>query len=91
MARDRRLGGDGGARIVAIGALLGGALTTEGRADEQSGVGAGAGAAGASLPGTLASHGSVIVSSERYTVDSPQFRACGGLAGELRGIDGVAA
>jgi hypothetical protein len=78
--------------VVAIGALLGGALTTEGnptnnpqseRADD---------ALSAAFPPTVGAAVTdiVVVRSPRYTVDAPQFQALvRGLASRVRRAGGV--
>ena len=78
--------------IVAIGALLGGALTTEGEPTNNPESERALEARAQAFPGRRPASDAIIISSERFTVDSPQFRALGvRLASELRGIEGVAA
>ena len=76
--------------LSAVGILLGDALTTEGRPTNNPESERALEVRAQAFPGRSQATDVVIVSSERYTVDSPPFRALvGGLAGELRGVDGV--
>ena len=78
--------------LVAIGGLLGDALTTEGEPTNNPESERALEARAQAFPGRRRATEAIIVSSERYTVDSPPFRAFAReLAGELRRIDGVAA
>ena len=78
--------------LGAIGALLGGALTTEGEPTNNPDSERALEARAQAFPGRSSATDAIIISSERYTVDSPPFRALGvRLARELRGIEGVAA
>ncbi|MGH3017961.1 MAG: MMPL family transporter [Gaiellaceae bacterium] len=78
--------------IAAIGVLLGGALTTEGEPTNNPESERALEARAQAFPGRRSASDAIIVSSERFTVDSAQFRAFGArLASELRGIEGVVA
>jgi uncharacterized membrane protein YdfJ with MMPL/SSD domain len=73
--------------VVAIGALLGGALTTEGKPtnNPQSERAKDTLATAFSPTGSAAVSDIVVVSSSRYTVDAPRFRALvGTLASDVR-------
>jgi RND superfamily putative drug exporter len=78
--------------IVAIGALLGGALTTEGKPTNNPQSQQAKDAREAAFPATssAAITDIIIVRSPRYTVDAPQFRSfVRTLAGEVRRAKGV--
>jgi RND superfamily putative drug exporter len=80
--------------VVAIGALLGGALTTEGKPTNNPQSQRAKDALSAAFPptGSAAVTDIVIVRSPRYTVDAPQFKALvGRLASDVRlaGVAGV--
>jgi uncharacterized membrane protein YdfJ with MMPL/SSD domain len=79
--------------IVATAALLGGSLSSENRPTDNRQSQQAADLIDQSFPpGSRASTtDTIVVHSERYTVDSPQFRALvEGLAGNVRGDAGVA-
>src|SRR5215813_1001963 len=79
--------------VVAIGALLGGALTTEGNPTNNPQSERAGDALSAAFPPTVGAAVTdiVVVRSPRYTVDAPQFRALvRGLAAQVRRADGVA-
>ncbi len=72
--------------LVAVGALLGDALTTEGRPTNNPESERALELRAQAFPGRSRATEAVIVSSERYKVDSPPFRALTAeLAAELRG------
>jgi putative drug exporter of the RND superfamily len=80
--------------VVAIGALLGGALTTEGKPTNNPQSQRAKDALSAAFPptGSAAVTDIVVVRSRRYTVDAPEFKALvGTLASEVRraGVAGV--
>src|SRR5215831_21421958 len=81
--------------VVAIGALLGGALTTEGNPTNNPQSERAADALSAAFPPTAGAAVTdiVVVRSPRYTVDAPQFQALvRGLAahvGRARGVESV--
>jgi putative drug exporter of the RND superfamily len=76
--------------LVAVGVLLGDALTTEGRPTNNPQSERALELRAQAFPGRSRATEAVIVSSQRYTVDSAQFRALTEeLAAELRGVDGV--
>jgi uncharacterized membrane protein YdfJ with MMPL/SSD domain len=78
--------------VVAIGALLGGALTTEGKPtnNPQSQRAKDVREAAFSAASSAAITDIIVVRSSRYTIDAPQFRAIvRRLAGEVRGAKGV--
>jgi RND superfamily putative drug exporter len=78
--------------LGAVGVLLGDALTTEGKPTNNPESDRALEARAQAFPGRSPATDAIIISSERYTADSPQFRALGvRLARELRGIEGVAA
>jgi putative drug exporter of the RND superfamily len=75
------------AGVVAIGALLGGALTTEGKPTNNPQSQRAKDALSAAFPptGSAAMTDVVVVHSRRYTVDAPQFKALvGRLASDIR-------
>src|SRR5262245_44256640 len=77
---------------VAIGALLGGALTTEGNPTNNPQSERAKDALSAAFPPTVGAAVTdiVVVRSPQYTVDAPQFRAVvRALAARVRGADGV--
>src|SRR5512133_2153775 len=79
--------------FVAIGALLGGALTTEGKPTNNPQSERANDVREAAFPAasSAAITDVVIVRSERYTVDEPRFRAfVNKLAGEVRSSEDVA-
>jgi RND superfamily putative drug exporter len=79
--------------VVAIGALLGGALTTEGKPTDNPQSQRAKDVREAAFPGAsgAAITDIVVVRSPRYTVGAPQYRAfVRTLAGEVRGAKGVA-
>jgi RND superfamily putative drug exporter len=74
----------------AIGGLLGGALTTEGKPTNNPESERALDARAQAFPGRTRATEMVIVRSGEQTTDAPAFRAfVAGLAGELRAIDGV--
>jgi putative drug exporter of the RND superfamily len=78
--------------VVAIGALLGGALTTEGKPTDNPQSQRAKDVREAAFPAAsgAAVTDIVVVRSPRYTVDAPQYRAfVRTLAGEVRGAKGV--
>jgi putative drug exporter of the RND superfamily len=78
--------------VVVIGALLGGALTTEGKPTNNPQSERAKDARKAAFPAasSAAITDIVVVHSPRYTVDAPQFRALvGKLAGEVRRTEDV--
>jgi putative drug exporter of the RND superfamily len=78
--------------FVAIGALLGGALTTEANPTNNPQSMRAKDVREAAFPAasSAAITDIVVVRSERYTVDEPRFRAfVHRLAGEVRGAEGV--
>jgi uncharacterized membrane protein YdfJ with MMPL/SSD domain len=82
------------AGVVAIGALLGGALTTEGKPTNNPQSQRAKDVLSAAFPptGRAAVTDIVVVRSQRYTVDVPQFRALvSGVAADVRraGVTGV--
>jgi putative drug exporter of the RND superfamily len=78
--------------LGAIGALLGGSLTTEGQPTNNPESDRALEARAVAFPGRRPATDAIIISSERYTVDSPQFRALGvRLARDLGKLEGVAA
>jgi uncharacterized membrane protein YdfJ with MMPL/SSD domain len=78
--------------VVAIVALLGGALTTEGEPTNNPESERALEARAQAFPGRSPATDAIIVNSQRYTADSPQFQALGArLARELRDIEGVVA
>jgi putative drug exporter of the RND superfamily len=80
------------AAVVAIGALLGGALTTEGNPTNNPQSQRAGDVLSAAFPATAGAAVTdiVVVRSPRYTVDAPQFRALvRGLAAQVRRADGV--
>jgi uncharacterized membrane protein YdfJ with MMPL/SSD domain len=78
--------------VVAIVALLGGALTTEGEPTNNPESERALEARAQAFPERSPATDAIIVNSQRYTVDSPQFQALGArLARELRDIEGVVA
>src|SRR5215468_890870 len=79
--------------VVAIGALLGGALTTQGTPTNNPQSERAHDALSAAFPPTAGAAVTdiVVVRSPRYNVDAPQFRALvRGLAAQVRRADGVA-
>src|SRR5262244_506593 len=79
--------------VVAIGALLGGALTTEGNPTNNPQSERAHDVLSTAFPPTVGAAVTdiVVVRSPRYTVDAPQFRALvRGLAAQVRRADGVA-
>jgi uncharacterized membrane protein YdfJ with MMPL/SSD domain len=78
--------------LVAVGALLGDALTTEGRPTNNPESERAVDVRAQAFPGRSRATEAVVVRSERYTVDSRPFRALvADFADELRRIDGVVA
>ena len=78
--------------VVAIGALLGGALTTEGNPTNNPQSQRAKDVREAEFPAASGSAITdiIVVRSRRYTVDAPQYRAfVRTLAGEVRGAKGV--
>jgi uncharacterized membrane protein YdfJ with MMPL/SSD domain len=78
--------------VVAIGALLGGALTTEGKPTDNPQSQRAKDVREAAFPAAsgAAITDIIVVRSRRYTVDAPQYRAfVRTLAGEVRGAKGV--
>jgi uncharacterized membrane protein YdfJ with MMPL/SSD domain len=78
--------------VVAIGALLGGALTTEGNPTKNPQSERADDALSAAFPPTVGAAVTdiVVVRSPRYTVDAPQFQALArGLASRVRRAGGV--
>jgi RND superfamily putative drug exporter len=78
--------------VVAIGALLGGALTTEGKPTNNPQSQRAKDVREAAFPAVsgAAITDIVVIRSPRYTVDAPQYRAfVRTLAGEVRGAKGV--
>src|SRR5262245_26669726 len=78
--------------VVAIGALLGGALTTEGNPTNNPQSERAKDALSAAFPPTAgaAITDIVVLGSSRYTVDAPQFQAVvRGLASQVRRASGV--
>ena len=78
--------------VVAIGALLGGALTTEGNPTNNPQSQRAKDVREAAFPAASGSAITdiIVVRSRRYTVDAPQYRAfVRTLAGEVRGANGV--
>jgi putative drug exporter of the RND superfamily len=75
----------------AVGALLGGALTTEGQPTNNPESERALDVRDEAFPGRAVTTDAVVISSDRYTADSPQFRRFGvQLEGDLRQVDGVA-
>jgi anti-sigma factor RsiW len=78
--------------FVAIGALLGGALTTEGNPTNNPQSQRAKDVREAAFPAASSAGITdiVVVHSSRYTVDAPQYRAfVGTIAGEVRGAEDV--
>jgi RND superfamily putative drug exporter len=80
------------AGVVAIGALLGGALATEGNPTNDPESERAADALSRAFPSSVGAAVTdiVVVRSSRYTVDEPQFRALvRGLGSQVRRADGI--
>jgi RND superfamily putative drug exporter len=76
--------------LVAIGALLGGALTTEGRPTNNPESERAEDARAQAFPGGSRATEAIVVRSQTHTADSPEFRRfVGTLADELRTLDGI--
>jgi uncharacterized membrane protein YdfJ with MMPL/SSD domain len=76
--------------LGAIGALLGGALTTEGRPTNNPESERAVDARAQAFPGGSRATEAIVVRSRVHTADSPEFRRfVGTLADELRTLDGI--